>query len=88
MQCEHTTPIYWAEELVEISPYGHTELQLVQRGGEYTYEDIDIGRFRCTQCGLIQYYTGHWKKYYEEGIPCSGSEGVPRTIPPFRTNNK
>lgn len=31
-----------------------------------TYEDIDIGRYRCTQCGEVFYYTGLWKKHWEE----------------------
>lgn len=47
---------------------------------EFTYEDISVGAFRCTQCGHIGYYTGHWKNYYENGIPCSGSDGVSRKI--------
>jgi len=81
VSCTHTTPIWYSYELVEVGLFGETELQNVQRGGEWTYEDVDIGRFICTQCGLIKYYTGHWKKYYEEGIPCSGSEGVSREIP-------
>lgn len=45
---------------------------------EYTSVDIDVGRFKCTQCGEIGYYTGLWKRYFEEGVPCSGSDGVPR----------
>jgi hypothetical protein len=45
---------------------------------ESTTEDIDTGRFRCTQCGLVMYYTGQWKDFYEKGIPCSGSDRVKR----------
>jgi hypothetical protein len=30
-----------------------------------TTEDIDTGRFRCTQCGKVFYYTGRWKEHYE-----------------------
>lgn len=43
-----------------------------------TFEDTGIGSFRCTQCGEVGYYTGHWKRYHEDGIPCFGSENVPR----------
>jgi len=41
---------------------------------EHTTEDIDIGRFRCTQCGEVMYYTGSWRKFHEEGVPCPGSD--------------
>lgn len=47
----------------------------------YTYADLSVGRFHCTQCGEIGYYTGLWRKFYEEGIPCPGSEGVQRALP-------
>lgn len=78
MNCTHSTPIRYVWEDVEVSPYGDTERQLVERGGEGTYEDCGVGRFRCTQCKQVFYYTGLWKEYYENGTPCSGSEGVPR----------
>ena len=32
-----------------------------------TYEDIDLHRFRCTQCGLVRYYSERARKFYEEG---------------------
>lgn len=35
---------------------------------ERTTEDIDLHRFRCTQCKEIMYYSGAARKYYEEGI--------------------
>ena len=45
---------------------------------EYTTEsaqvDIGIGAFRCTICGEVGYYTGSWRRYYENGEPCFGSE--------------
>ncbi len=36
------------------------------------------GRMHCTRCGAVDYYTGSWKRFYEEGIPCPGSAGVRR----------
>lgn len=48
---------------------------------EFTYRDLDVGRFECTQCHEVFYYTGHWRNYHERGIPCAGSEGVKR-VPP------
>ena len=41
-----------------------------------TTEDIDTGRFRCTRCGKVMYYTGLWRDFWEKGIPCAGSERV------------
>lgn len=77
--CTHREPERWEWQDVEVSPFGDTEQQLVQVSGDrYTYEDIDIGRFRCTQCGHVGYYTGHWRRFFEEGIPCPGSERVQR----------
>lgn len=34
---------------------------------ESTTEDIDLGRFRCTQCGKVMYYTGLWREHHEGG---------------------
>lgn len=48
---------------------------------EHTTEDLDIGRFRCTQCGLVMYYTGLWREFHENGTPCPGSDLV-RRVPP------
>jgi len=41
--------------------------------GEWQYEtvsttvDIDLHRYKCTQCGEIMYYSGRAREYYEEG---------------------
>jgi hypothetical protein len=43
-------------------------------------EDISIGSFMCRRCGHIGYYTGQWKRYFEEGVDCPGSEGVNRNV--------
>jgi hypothetical protein len=60
-------------EAVEVGLWGETEQRLVEHW-QSTNEDLDTGRFRCTQCGEIGYYTGLWKRFFEEGIPCAGSE--------------
>lgn len=73
MLCDHFEWVYGPPELNDWT--GEYEDRVYERS---TYEDISRGRFRCTQCGHIGYYTGLWKKYYEEGIPCPGSEGVKR----------
>ena len=33
-----------------------------------TTEDVDLHRFRCTQCNLMMYYSGRARDYYEKGI--------------------
>lgn len=60
MTCTHTqrTPDVYVEDpdLGSYWEYGHEES---------TTEDIDIGRYRCTQCGQIFYYTGRWREIWE-----------------------
>lgn len=34
---------------------------------ESTFADDGPGRFRCTQCGEVGYYTGLWRQHYEGG---------------------
>lgn len=75
--CTHTRKTErWLESFV--NDWGDEE------GGEWVYEtvnttvDIDVGRYKCTQCNLVMYYTGHWRNYHEKGIPCFGSEKVKR----------
>jgi hypothetical protein len=41
--------------------------------GEWVYEtvsttvDIDLHRYKCTQCGEVMYYSGRARQYHEEG---------------------
>lgn len=74
MTCTHRKPVYSVWQDVEIGLLGETEQQLIEVGGESTDIAAGIGRFRCTQCGRIGYYTGLWRDYYEKGIPCPGSD--------------
>lgn len=77
MSCGHSVWVYPEPYWDDLSgSYMHPEPY--SRG---TYEDIGTGAFRCTQCGEVGYYTGSWRRYYEEGIPCSHSQGVPRNLP-------
>lgn len=77
MACTHTAGRWvWRE------PDGWLHEEPYQEWEEVsTTEDLDISRFRCTRCGEVMYYTGLWRDYHEKGIPCSGSDGVPR-VPP------
>lgn len=81
MSCTHRESGYLRREMVEIDPWGTTEEQEVWVEGASTQVDISLGAFRCTQCGEVGYYTGSWKRYHEEGVPCSGSDAVPRRLP-------
>ncbi len=76
--CTHSTPVRYEWQETEVGLFGETEMQLARVGGTSTYVDLDIGRFKCSQCGEIGYYTGHWKKFFEEGIPCPGSDNIRR----------
>lgn len=74
MSCNHTRVRYWPDS------YNHYsgEMEPTDPTEQSTYEDISIGSCRCTQCGDVKYYTGQWKKFFEDGTPCAGSEGVAR----------
>lgn len=38
----------------------------------WSFEDIDVGRYRCTQCGEVLYYTGNWRQFHTSGdVPTS-----------------
>ncbi len=77
---------------LEKLPGGHVQVEHPYTGEVYyewqngeersTTEELQWGRFRCTQCGHVMYYTGLWKKYWEEGIPCAGSSLVPKHLRP------
>ncbi|MGA0610053.1 hypothetical protein [Caldimonas sp. KR1-144] len=78
MICTHRHADCWVWQDVEVGLYGETEQQLVNVGGESAYEDLDTGRFRCTLCDEVGYYTGLWKRFFEEGVPCPGSDRIKR----------
>lgn len=44
------------------SATGHWEWETVS-----TYVDIDLHRYKCTQCNEVMYYSGRARQYYEEG---------------------
>ena len=71
--CTHQQWVYRQPYL----PEGFAEEDWVDPSGyEWTYREISTGRFQCWQCKEMFYYTGHWKKYYEEGIECFGSDRI------------
>ena len=65
MTCDHQRWVYpepylndysFCEEWITPPPYQVS-----------TTEDIDTGRYRCTQCGKVMYYTGLWREHWEGG---------------------
>lgn len=72
--CNHRAPPFWVCVDVEVSPWGDTEQQIVDQGSQWTFDYSKVGQWVCTQCGFVQYPTGLWKRFFEEGIPCPGSE--------------
>jgi hypothetical protein len=50
--------------------------------GEWEYDtvsttvDIDLHRYKCTQCGEIMYYSGRAREYYEEGKKFDWIQGL------------
>ena len=50
--------------------------------GEWVYDtvsttvDIDLHRYKCTQCGEIMYYSGRALEYYEEGKKFEWIQGL------------
>ena len=78
MNCTHEAPTRAVWMDVEVSPWGDMEAQWVAVPGESYCVDLDTGRYQCTRCKKVMYYTGLWRDFYEKGIPCSGSDSVSR----------
>jgi hypothetical protein len=69
MNCSHAktkqkwvTTDYWGEETE-----GEWESETVS-----TTVDLDLHRYKCTQCGQVMYYSGAAKEYYETGVDRKG----------------
>jgi len=61
-ECTHTrTNERW---VTEDDGYGDT-ISYWDYKEESTCIDIDIGRYKCTRCNKIMYYTGLWKQHWE-----------------------
>ncbi len=46
---------------------GHWEYDSVS-----TTVDLDLHRYKCTQCGEIMYYSGAAREYYQTGVDRKG----------------
>lgn len=60
-------PYYDANE--DEGKHGYSDAMVwVEGGSTPTTIDIDIHRYKCTQCGKIKYYSEAARAYYEDGI--------------------
>lgn len=80
MDCTHREPDKWIWEEVIDEWSGDTIVVKNRYYGRSLDVDLDIGRFQCTACGRIGYYTGQWREYHEKGVPCFGSDHVHREV--------
>lgn len=42
----------------------------------WTYVDVDLHRYKCTQCGEIFYYSSRARDFYEAGKKSPGIQGL------------
>lgn len=65
--CNHTrqTSPEWVE--YECDWTGETVGYWEEGGAVSTTVDVDMHRYRCTQCGEVMYYSAAAKRHYEEG---------------------
>ena len=43
---------------------------------QYTTVDLDLHRYKCTQCGEIMYYSGRARDHFENGTSYSWIKGL------------
>lgn len=75
MKCTHTKRNdTWID--VFVNDWGH----VVESHWNYdvieTYKDVDLHRYKCTQCNEIFYYSGRAREYYEKGTKFEGINGL------------
>jgi hypothetical protein len=65
MNCNHTTIKY---DIIRYHDWEGNEIVERVPTEYYAWEDIDLHRCKCTQCGKIEYYSKAAQDYYELGI--------------------
>lgn len=81
MSCTHTVtvPGHWVNnpffDVNENQPNDYSDWY--EGYEQETIKDVDVHRYKCTECDKIFYYSEAARQYYEEGITCSvkGLEG-------------
>lgn len=75
MSCDHKQEVSeWIDEFV--NDWGYTEPGHWHYSVQYTVEDIDLHRYKCTQCGLVMYYSSRAREHFEEGKKFDWIEGL------------
>ena len=64
MSCEHTTSHYVDKGFYDWDGDWVEDMQWIERT---TFVDIDLHRYKCTQCGYVGYYSNLARKFYENG---------------------
>lgn len=77
MTCTHTRDTsrwvgddYWYDDGSSYHT-GHWEYDSVS-----TCVDIDLHRYKCTQCGEVMYYSGRARQHFEEGVKFDWINGL------------
>ena len=70
VSCEHSIQVKQPDFRCEFTG----EMEAGQWYPESTYVNVATGVDRCKICGHLQYYTGAWRRYYEENVQCFGGK--------------
>jgi hypothetical protein len=73
MSCTHTRE---HSEWVTVDYFGEEIDGEWKYTTESTTVDIDLHRYKCTQCGEIMYYSGRARDFYEKGIKSEWITGL------------
>jgi len=77
--CRHSVYVdgYWK---LEDNKYAFEdngpEYERVDGYNKSTTVDVDLHRYKCTQCSHIMYYSQKARQFFEEGIPSPGIKGL------------
>ncbi len=72
-ECKHQKYVggYWEYKEEENWHTGAMEDASVWHNPHFedSFDDLDLHRMKCSQCGAIKYYSGSARDHYENGIP-------------------
>lgn len=75
MSCKHESRTQrWIPEFE--NDWGYTEPGHWEWETRSTTVDIDLHRYKCTQCGEVMYYSGRAREYYENGTKFDWIQGL------------
>jgi len=66
-ECSHTREVsgHWEDCYDDFT--GESDDMWIDGYEESTTVDIDLHRYKCTQCNKVMYYSSRAKEYYEDG---------------------